>query len=60
VTRIVRRTGRSLPEVVFRFALELGMIVLTGTSDAEHMRADLDCESVELDAEDVAVIERIA
>ena len=56
VERIVRRTGRTLPEVVFRFALAVGMIPLTGTSNPAHMRLDLGCSDFELlDAELVAI-----
>lgn len=60
VQRISQRTRRSPAQVVFRFALHVGMIPLTGTSSAEHMAADLACTSFELDAADVAAIERIA
>jgi diketogulonate reductase-like aldo/keto reductase len=60
VQRIVARSGRTLPEVVFRFALEVGMIVLTGTSSAEHMQEDLGCETVVLEPEELRTIERIA
>ena len=42
------------------FALEVGMIPLTGTSDAGHMRQDLECFDFELGAPDVAAIERVA
>jgi diketogulonate reductase-like aldo/keto reductase len=40
--RIAQQHGRSIAQLVFRFALEVGMIPLTGTTSAEHMRADLD------------------
>jgi diketogulonate reductase-like aldo/keto reductase len=42
VRTIARRHGRTLAQVTFRFALELGMMPLTGTSDSQHMRQDLD------------------
>lgn len=57
---IVQRTGRTPAQVVFRFALEVGMIPLTGTTDPEHMREDLDALEFSLSAEDVARIESIA
>lgn len=40
--QIAARHGRSMSQVVFRFALEVGMIPLTGTSDPRHMREDLE------------------
>ena len=60
VARIARRHGRTPAGVVFRFALEVGMIVLTGTTDAGHMRADLDTLNFRLPADEVAEIERLS
>jgi diketogulonate reductase-like aldo/keto reductase len=40
LARVARRHGRSAAQVVFRFALEVGMVVLTGTADLGHMRED--------------------
>jgi diketogulonate reductase-like aldo/keto reductase len=57
LTRIARRHGRSVTQIVFRFALDVGTIPLTGTSNAEHMRADLDVFDFRLEPEDVARIE---
>jgi diketogulonate reductase-like aldo/keto reductase len=42
--------------LVFRFALEVGMLPLTGTSDRTHMQEDLASGDIALGAEDVAVI----
>jgi diketogulonate reductase-like aldo/keto reductase len=36
-----RRTGRTPAQVVFRFALEVGMLPLTGTTSPRHMEEDL-------------------
>ena len=60
VALIAERTGRSPAQVIFRFALEVGMIPLTGTSDATHMKEDLECTGFELDPPEVEAIERIA
>jgi diketogulonate reductase-like aldo/keto reductase len=57
LTRIARRHGRSLTQVVFRFALDIGMIALTGTTDADHMRADLEVREFRLEHEEVELIE---
>jgi diketogulonate reductase-like aldo/keto reductase len=58
--RIVSRVGRSPAQVVFRFALQVGMQPLTGTTDPAHMREDLGMYDFELAAEDVRLIEDIA
>jgi diketogulonate reductase-like aldo/keto reductase len=57
---IVRRTGRTPAQVVFRFALQAGMLPLTGTTDPAHMKEDLAALDFELAPEDVAAIEAIA
>jgi diketogulonate reductase-like aldo/keto reductase len=60
VARIARRHGRSVSQVVFRFALEVGMVALTGTTDAGHMRDDLDAFDFHLEPEEVERIESLA
>src|SRR5262245_61300216 len=60
LARIARRHGRSAAQVVFRFALDAGMIPLTGTTSAEHMRADLEVLDFLLNPEEVERIERLA
>ena len=57
---IVRRSGKTAPQVVFRFALQVGMLPLTGTTDPGHMREDLACAEFELPEEDVRTMERLA
>jgi diketogulonate reductase-like aldo/keto reductase len=60
VARIAARHDRSAAQVIFRFALQLGMICLTGTSSPEHMREDLAVHDFVLDPDEVAAIERIS
>lgn len=57
---IAMRHGRTLPQVVFRFALEVGMVCLTGTTDPDHMREDLEVYDFELSSDEVETIERIS
>jgi diketogulonate reductase-like aldo/keto reductase len=45
--------------VVFRFARAVGIIPLTGTSDADHMRQDLASRALPLSADDVRAIESL-
>jgi diketogulonate reductase-like aldo/keto reductase len=42
VTEIAQRYNKTVPQVVYRFAFELGMLPLTGTTDVTHMRDSLD------------------
>jgi diketogulonate reductase-like aldo/keto reductase len=55
--RIARRQGRTPAQVVFRFALEVGMIPLTGTTDAVHMAEDFSVFDFRLTSDEVAGIE---
>lgn len=59
VREIADRHGRSVPQVIFRFALALGMIPLTGTTDPEHMPQDLAVYESDLDADEVEAIEQL-
>jgi diketogulonate reductase-like aldo/keto reductase len=60
VAAIARRNGRGVAQIVFRFALDVGMIALTGTSDAAHMRTDLDVFDFQLEPQEVKTIELLA
>jgi len=57
---IVEKTGKTPAQVVFRFALQVGMLPLTGTTDPEHMSEDLAALAMELSPEDVETVESIA
>jgi diketogulonate reductase-like aldo/keto reductase len=57
LARIAKRHDRSGGQIIFRFALDIGMVALTGTTDAGHMRADLEVFDFHLEPREV---ERIA
>jgi diketogulonate reductase-like aldo/keto reductase len=58
--RLAARLGKTPAQVVFRFAQQVGMLPLTGTTDAGHMREDLEADRFELSEEDVRLVETIA
>ncbi len=58
VNELVKSKERSLAQIVFRFALQLGMIPLTGTTNPEHMRHDLKIYDFELSENELQVIEK--
>jgi diketogulonate reductase-like aldo/keto reductase len=60
LARIADRHGRTVSQIVFRFALDVGMAALTGTTDADHMRADLEVFDFRLAPEEIAQIEGLA
>jgi diketogulonate reductase-like aldo/keto reductase len=57
---IARRHQRTPSQVVFRFAIEVGMLPLTGTTNPEHMRMDLDVFNFSLDPVEFEQIEVLA
>jgi diketogulonate reductase-like aldo/keto reductase len=57
LTRIAQRHGRTVSQIVFRFALDVGMMPLTGTTEAAHMQADLEVFDFRLEPEDIERIE---
>ena len=60
VAALAARLGATIPQLVFRFAMEVGMMPLTGTTDPVHMAEDLAAHRLALAPEDVAMLERIA
>ena len=60
VVAIAQRHQRTVPEVIFRFAMDVGMIPLTGTSSRQHMDQDLSCTDIELSDDEVRAIETIS
>lgn len=57
VTTIASRHRKTTSQIVFRFAQQVGMLPITGTSDPTHMQQDLDLAGLELDAEELATID---
>ena len=57
LTQIAERHGRAAAQIVFRFAVEVGMIPLTGTTKTAHMQADLDVFNFCLEPEEVEQIQ---
>jgi diketogulonate reductase-like aldo/keto reductase len=55
-----RRLQRTPAELVFAFARQVGMLPLTGSSSAEHLRQDLGALELSLSRADLDLIERIS
>lgn len=60
MTTLARRYGCTSAQLVFRFAIEVGMLPLTGTTNAQHMQLDLSVLRMQLGAEDIEMIEGMA
>ena len=57
VGRIAGELDRTPAQVVLRFALQLGMVCLTGTTDPRHMREDLAVHEFALDGDAMEAME---
>jgi len=61
VWEIAKRVGANPLQVIFRFALQIGILPLTGTTNEQHMKDDLEVlTKFELSNEDVQKIRSIA
>ena len=60
VGAIAKRLGTGPLQVIFKFAMQIGMVCLTGTTREQHMKEDLTAESLgDLTPEEIKVIETI-
>ena len=50
---IAQRLGASSAQVIFRFAMQIGMLPLTGTTSQQHMKEDLQAEQFALSTEEI-------
>jgi diketogulonate reductase-like aldo/keto reductase len=57
---MAERLGAGPAQVIFRFAMQIGMLPLTGTTSRQHMKEDLQAERLALSSEDIERIETIA
>jgi diketogulonate reductase-like aldo/keto reductase len=60
IVAIARKLGVDSSQVIFRFAMQVGMIPLTGTTNEQHMKEDLGVNRIALSDAEVSFIESIA
>ena len=60
LAKIARHYGRTVSQIVFRFSLDVGMLPLTGTTNTDHMRDDLEIDDFRLDPDHGRLIEYLA
>ena len=53
------RYEATLAQLIFRFAMQVGMLPLTGTTNLQHMKEDLQSDRFTLLSEEVRQIETI-
>ncbi|MDZ4835819.1 MAG: aldo/keto reductase [Candidatus Melainabacteria bacterium] len=59
VRAIAERLNTGVAQVIFKFAMQIGMLPLTGTTSAQRMKDDLKAEQLELTAEDMKALETV-
>jgi diketogulonate reductase-like aldo/keto reductase len=59
VRTIAKRLETGPAQIIFGFAMQIGMLPLTGTTSPQHMKEDLQAEQLALSAEDIQRIETI-
>ena len=59
IRAIAARYEATLPQLVFRFAMQVGMLPLTGTTNPQHMKEDLQSDRFTLLPEEIRQIETI-
>jgi diketogulonate reductase-like aldo/keto reductase len=55
--KVAERVQAGVAQVVFRFAQQIGMLPLTGTTNPQHMKEDLACDQFTLIPQEVRAIE---
>jgi len=60
IRALAQRLDRTTAQVIFRFAMQIGMLPLTGTTSQQHMTEDLQAEQLALSTEEIQRIETIA
>ena len=60
VRTIAKRLGTAPAQIIFRFAMQIGMLPLTGTTSQQHMKEDLQAEHFSLSTEELQRIETVA
>jgi diketogulonate reductase-like aldo/keto reductase len=60
VQQIAGRLGATPAQIIFRFAMQIGMLPLTGTTSRQHMIEDLQAEQLTLSSDQLEQIEMIA
>lgn len=57
IAELAKRHGATSAQIVFRFAQSIGILPLTGTSDAGHMKQDLDSTGIALAPDEVRMVD---
>lgn len=57
VRAMAAKYGTGLAQLVFRFAMQIGMLPLTGTTNPQHMKDDLQSDRFTIEPDDLQRLE---
>ncbi|MCJ8276916.1 MAG: aldo/keto reductase, partial [Bdellovibrionales bacterium] len=60
IQQIMKDTGKSSAQIIFRFSQQIGMLPITGTTSFDNMTMDLDIKDFTLTESQIEEIEKIA
>jgi diketogulonate reductase-like aldo/keto reductase len=60
ISGMAQMYDKTVPQIIFRFCQQLGMICLTGTNSPLHMKQDLDIYDFEITPQEMNLIENIS
>jgi diketogulonate reductase-like aldo/keto reductase len=60
IVSMAKKLGVDTMQVIFRFAMQVGMVPLTGTASEQHMKEDLQVYRISLSDDEVDFIESVA
>ncbi|WP_242604437.1 aldo/keto reductase family protein [Legionella gresilensis] len=57
---LAEKYNKTIPQIIFRFACQIGILPLTGTTSSKHMKDDLNNNDFDLSIDEIQNIENIA
>lgn len=60
VRKLAMKYEKTIPQITFRFAQQIGMLPITGTTNPDHMSQDLNIQSFEMSMGELEIIEKIS
>ncbi len=57
IRSVAEKHGKSVPQVLLRWGIEKGAVVIPGTGNPKHIRSNLEVYSFSLDEDDIALID---
>jgi diketogulonate reductase-like aldo/keto reductase len=60
ISELAEDYAKTIPQIIFKFCMQIGIIFITGTSSEKHMRDDLNINDFELSVDEIRQIEAIA